>query len=118
MSVYLHPALQALPDSVQKSPFWDQLLADEDARQNGNGGALAVNGGAVGWARWNLYCTRRDLALFTGHGIKPNRRWRLRDVKAYFGVTGTGQNLMQRFGAILDAVHQHDSTGSRTTAGG
>ena len=107
-TIYLHYALEALPSSVKSSPFWTQLLADEDARQNGGGEALNVNGAAFGWARWNLICTRRDLKLFTSCGIKPNRHWRLRDVKAYFGVSGTGERLMERFGAILDAVNQHD----------
>lgn len=107
-TIHLHPALEALPSSVKASPFWTQLLADENARQNGGGEALNVNGAAFGWARWNLICTRRDLKLFTSCGIKPNRRWRLRDVKAYFGVSGTGERLMERFNAILDAVNQHD----------
>jgi hypothetical protein len=107
-TIRLHPALEALPSSVKASPFWAQLLEDENARQNGSGEALNVNGAAFGWARWNLICTRRDLKLFTAHGIKPNRLWRLRDVKAYFGVSGTGERLMDRFSAIVDAVDQHD----------
>lgn len=107
-TIHLHPALEALPSSVKASPFWAQLLADENARQNGVGEAFSVNGCPLGWARWNLICTQRDLKLFTAFKIKPNRHWRLGDVKAYFGVSGTGERLLSRFGAILDAVNQHD----------
>ena len=39
-------------------------------------------------AMYNLICSKRDLTLFC-KGIKPHRNWRLKDVKAYFGLFDT-----------------------------
>ncbi len=30
-------------------------------------------------------------------GMKPNRYWKVSDVKKYFGITGTRENLYDRF---------------------
>ena len=39
-------------------------------------------------AMYNLICSKRDLSLFC-KGIKPHRKWRLKDVKTYFGLFDT-----------------------------
>ena len=55
-----------------------QFLTDLDNKQG-----LGVNRGV-----YNLICSKRDLSLFC-KGIKPHRKWRLKDVKAYFGLFDT-----------------------------
>ena len=46
---------------------------------------------------WNLICTKRDLTMYVKQGIKPNRYWKVTDVKKYFGITGTGETLLENF---------------------
>jgi len=51
-----------------------KFLKDLECKQSG-----------VNVAMYNLICSKRDLKLFC-KGIKPHRRWRLKDVKEYFGL--------------------------------
>ena len=48
-----------------------------------NDNRIGVNKGI-----YNLICSKRDLTLFC-KGIKPSKNWRLKDVKAYFGLFDT-----------------------------
>lgn len=44
---------------------------------------------------YNLICSIRDVKLFD-KGIKPHRRWRLKDVKWYFGLTGNTRTILNQ----------------------
>ena len=51
---------------------------------------------------WNLICTKRDLTMYVKHGMKPNRHWKVTDVKKYFGIKGTGEKLLANFMKVFD----------------
>jgi hypothetical protein len=61
------------------------------------GKSVNVNGKPMRWSTWNLLVTKRDLNLYVNFGMKPHRHWRVTDVKKYFGIKGTGQNLLNNF---------------------
>mgnify|MGYP000300706319 FL=1 len=52
-------------------------------------------------AYWNLVVSIRDVGLFC-KGIAPNRHWRLKHVKEYFGVKGSKQKIYDQLNKILD----------------
>jgi hypothetical protein len=89
--------------AMWESPFMEALKAEAEILQEG-GQILTVNGASMGQATWNLICSKRDLSLWTGRRIKAHRRWKVSDVKWYFGITGTGENLMRNFMVIFDAI--------------
>ena len=49
---------------------------------------LKNNKTGVNMGVYNLICSKRDLTLFC-EGIKPRQKWRLKDVKSYFGLFDT-----------------------------
>ncbi len=53
--------------------------------------------GNVNMGYWNLICTKRDLSMYVKHNMKPHRGWKVSQVKKYFGIKGTGKNLLNRF---------------------
>jgi len=55
----------------------------------------------MSWAYWNLVVSIRDVGLFT-KGIAPNRHWRLKHVKAYFGVTGSKEKIYIKLQEMLE----------------
>ena len=69
------------------SPFMQELRS---------GRTIQVNSGHMPTAIWNLIISRRDMNTYL-RGWKPHRHWRVTDVKKYFGIKGTGQNLVDRF---------------------
>ena len=50
-------------------------------------------------ARYNLIIVKGQLQLFS-KGIKPNRHFRLKDIKRYFGITGNTDTLITKINAI------------------
>jgi hypothetical protein len=52
-------------------------------------------------AYWNLVVSIRDVGLFC-EGIAPNRHWRLKHVKEYFGVKGGKQKIYDQLNEMLD----------------
>ena len=54
---------------------------------------------------WNLITSKKDLALFC-KGIKPHRKWRLKDVKKYFGLFDTNgkHNIKIAIDLLCDSV--------------
>ena len=58
---------------------------------------INCNGKDMPIAYWNLIVTKRDLSMWCKFGMKPNRYWKVSDVKKYFGITGTRENLYDRF---------------------
>ena len=85
------------------SPFFEQFLADNRARAEG-GELLNVNGKSMGLAIWNLIVTKRDLTLWCKCGMKPTRMWKVTPVKKYFGIKGTGENLLKNFMKLHDDI--------------
>ncbi len=85
------------------SPFFEQLMADNEARANGEA-VMNVNGKSMGLAIWNLIVTKRDLTLWCKAGIKPTRMWKVTPVKKYFGIKGTGQNLLKNFMSLYEDI--------------
>ena len=53
---------------------------------------LSVNGKASSKGMWNLILSKRDLGLWK-MGMKPNRHWKVTDVKRYFGLKGNKEKL-------------------------
>tara|TARA_R100000951_G_C2531088_1_gene146414 strand:- start:191 stop:466 length:276 start_codon:yes stop_codon:yes gene_type:complete len=56
---------------------------------------LNLNGKVVSRGRYNLLVSIRDVSLFS-KGIKAHRFWKLKDVKAYFGVTGSTLKVLEQ----------------------
>lgn len=52
-------------------------------------------------AYWNLVVSIRDVGLFCA-GIAPNRHWRLKHVKEYFGVKGNKDKIYDQLNDILE----------------
>jgi len=61
---------------------------------------IDVNGAPLPMQAWNLACTRRDLSLFC-KGIKITRGWRLKDVKAYYGLSGGKDKCLAQIEALI-----------------
>ena len=53
---------------------------------------LSVNGKDSSKGMWNLIVSKRDLGLWK-MGMKPNRHWKVTDVKRYFGLKGNKEKL-------------------------
>tara|TARA_R110000824_G_scaffold393914_1_gene593355 strand:+ start:58 stop:315 length:258 start_codon:yes stop_codon:yes gene_type:complete len=72
-----------------------QFLTDLDNKRG-----LGVNRGV-----YNLICSKRDLSLFC-KGIKPHSKWRLKDVKTYFGLFDTNgkHKIREALDLLSDAV--------------
>lgn len=68
------------------------------------GKTVNVNGSDMSWAMWNLIVSKRDISLYAKCNMKPNRFWKVSDVKWYFGIKGNGQNLLKQFMIIFDTV--------------
>jgi hypothetical protein len=51
-----------------------------------------VNGNPMSIGYWNLIISIRDCKLYS-KGIKPNRFWKIGDVKWYFGVKGNAEAI-------------------------
>tara|TARA_B100001094_G_C17711049_1_gene567352 strand:+ start:254 stop:520 length:267 start_codon:yes stop_codon:yes gene_type:complete len=57
--------------------------------------------GGTNRALYNLAVCKGQVKLFS-KGIKPNRHWRLKDVKAYFGMNGGTEVLLKK----LEKLHE------------
>jgi hypothetical protein len=44
---------------------------------------------------YNLLLSIRDMKMFC-FGMKPNARWRMKDVKTYFGVKGNKEKVLEQ----------------------
>ena len=82
------------------SPFMDELRGNAEALERGEQ-IMTVNGSPMGGAIYNLIVSKRDLTLYCNHGVIPTRSWKVTNVKKYFGIKGTGKNLLYRFMALF-----------------
>jgi len=55
---------------------------------------------------YNLILSIRDLKLYE-FGMKPNRHWRISDVKTYFGIKGTATSMREYLEEVLEAIKQN-----------
>ena len=70
-----------------------------------NGGeTINVNGRPMNIGVWNMIVSKRDLSLWTKLGMKPHRGWKVSDCKRYFGLTGSGEKLMNAFNELVAEV--------------
>ena len=69
-------------------------------------------------ARYNLIIVKGQLQLFS-KGIKPNRHFRLKDIKRYFGITGNTEALINKINAIdkvvQETIKKHNTHSRRDT---
>ena len=62
---------------------------------------LIVNDNNLGKGLYNLIISIRDVSLFI-KGIKPHRFWRLKDVKAYYGLVGGKEKCLEQLKAYKE----------------
>ena len=62
---------------------------------------MIINGYESNKGYYNLCITIRDLGLWS-KGLKPHRNYRLKDVKNYFGLTGSAETMLQRLTDFRD----------------
>ena len=63
-------------------------------------------------AMYNLITSKGAVKLWT-KGIKPNRHWRITDVKNYFGMNGNAETLLTK----LETLHEIIKEGLNSTEG-
>ena len=54
-------------------------------------------------AMWNLITTKGAVKLYT-KGIKPNRHWKITDVKKYFGMNGNAEVLHSKLVTLYNTI--------------
>ena len=59
-------------------------------------------------AMWNLITSKGAVKLWT-KGIKPNRHWRLTDVKNYFGMNGNAETLLEKLKVLHKVIMEADN---------
>lgn len=69
-----------------------------------SGKTISVNGKPMLTAIWKLIVSKRDISLYTKCGIIPTRGWKVSTFKKYFGITGSGQKLMDNFMALFNQI--------------
>ena len=62
---------------------------------------LVINGAASSKAFYNLVVSIRDMKLYQ-IGMKPNRFWKVSDVKTYFGVKGNKEAVLEQLIALKE----------------
>ena len=58
-------------------------------------------------AMFNLICSKRDVKLWA-KGIKPHRRWKISDVKWYFGMNGNAETLATKLDTLYKVITEGD----------
>ncbi len=71
-----------------------QFLKDIESEPNYNGVPLGV---------YNLITTKGALKLWV-RGIKPNRNFKLKTVRFYFGIDGNAKTLLYKLETILKCL--------------
>ena len=58
-------------------------------------------------AIYNLITSKGAVKLWT-KGIKPNRHWKISDVKWYFGMTGNAETLLTKLDTLYKVITEGD----------
>ena len=61
-------------------------------------------------AMYNLITSKSAVKLWT-KGIKPNRHWRITDVKNYFGMNGNAETLLTKLTALHRVITEESTKG-------
>ena len=61
----------------------------------------------VNLGMYNLICSKRDLRLYC-RGIKPNRLWKISDVKKYFGINGNKEELSKKLDLLYKILTERN----------
>ena len=77
-----------------------QFLKDLEAQDNPDG--------ASRMALYNLAVSVGQVKLFS-KGIKPNRHWRLKDVKYYFGLVGGTDKILSQLEQLQDIINAKET---------
>lgn len=81
-----------------------ELKEEIEKIQNGES-VLDVNGAPMGQAMFKLIISKRNISNYVRiRGMKPHRSWKVTDVKKYFGITGSGETLLNNFMALHNDV--------------
>ena len=56
---------------------------------------------------YNLICFKRDLQLYS-KGIKPHRHWKISDVKRYFGMSGSVDQIHSNLKTIYNVLTEKE----------
>ncbi len=94
-TIYLDPSIYPELCKRQESPFVKELIG---------GKGMPVNGNFMPHALWNMIITKRNLSMWVNLSMKPNRNWKVSQVKEYFDIKGRGQKLLERFEKIEKEV--------------
>ena len=97
-----YPNMSQFTDLMWESHFMKTYGEEGQMVENGEE-VLTVNGTSTGHAVWNLMCSKRDLSLWT-RGIKAHRRWKVTDVKKYFGLKGDREKLLSQITLMHDVI--------------
>ena len=65
---------------------------------------IRMNDGFMAVGVCNLILSIRDMKLFCKIGMKPHRRWRMKDVKWYFGVNGGKDKVLAQLEEFMVAL--------------
>lgn len=66
---------------------------------------INFNGSIVPIGYYNLVVTIRDLGMYL-IDIKPNRHWKISDVKRYFGIKGSAASMLEELKTIRDVINE------------
>ena len=73
--------LDSFLTEAQYDSFTDSLFFQHLSK----GSSVNVNGNPMPWAVWNLIVLKGQIRMYVNCGMKPNRHWKITDVKNYFG---------------------------------
>ena len=59
-------------------------------------------------AMYNLITSKSAVKLWT-KGIKPNRHWKITDVKNYFGMNGNAETLLEKLKVLHKVIKEADN---------
>ena len=59
-------------------------------------------------AMYNLITSKSAVKLWT-KGIKPNRHWKISDVKWYFGMTGNAETLLTKLETLYKIIKESEN---------
>ena len=64
-------------------------------------------------AMWNLITSKGAVKLYT-KGIKPNRHWKISDVKKYFGMNGNARTLHIKLATLYKVLTNKGQQNEKT----
>lgn len=56
--------------------------------------SMMIQNSKSSMGHWNLMTSIIALEGYAKHGMKPNRHWKITDVKEYFGMNGSAEVLL------------------------